>query len=118
MKRGIQGVTRREQPKLPITMSVAWYTLLESLRDSQKYNLYFRAISWELNRNRNKGRFIFSVVIVKHPVWPERILAILLLMNPGSDRIGKRGKPPARKRHSHGCCEGLRCKQNKTLSER
>jgi hypothetical protein len=48
MKRGIQGVTWREQPKLPITMSVASATVLESLRNSQKYNLYFREISWEL----------------------------------------------------------------------
>jgi hypothetical protein len=38
MKRGIQGVTWREQPKLPITMSVASTTVLESLRNSQKYN--------------------------------------------------------------------------------
>ena len=45
MKRGIQGVTRREQPKLLITMSVAIPTVLESFRNSQKYNLYFREIS-------------------------------------------------------------------------
>jgi hypothetical protein len=50
MKRGIQGVTRREQPKLPITMSVASAIVLESLRNSQKYNLHFREISWGLIR--------------------------------------------------------------------
>ena len=48
MKREIQGVTLREQPKPPITMSVASATVLESLRNSQKYNLYFRGISWGL----------------------------------------------------------------------
>jgi hypothetical protein len=59
MKRGIQGVTRREQPKPPITMSVANVTVLESLRNSQKYNLYFNAISWGLVGTEKKGRFIF-----------------------------------------------------------
>jgi hypothetical protein len=38
MERGIQGVTRREQPKLPITKSVAEDTIWEHLRFSQKYN--------------------------------------------------------------------------------
>jgi hypothetical protein len=35
MKRGIQGVTRREQPKPPITKSVAGNTIWEYLRFSQ-----------------------------------------------------------------------------------
>ena len=70
MKRGIQGVTRREQPKLPITMSVASAIVLEPLRNSQKYNIYFREISWgPLYWNRKVCRFNFSVVIAKRPVW-------------------------------------------------
>jgi len=48
MKRGVQGVTRREQPKLPITKSVARDTIWGYLRFIQKYNLYFSEILWGL----------------------------------------------------------------------
>jgi hypothetical protein len=37
MKRGIQGVTRRKQPKPPITESVAGHIIKEYLRFFQKY---------------------------------------------------------------------------------
>jgi hypothetical protein len=48
MKRGIQGITQRKQPKLPITKSVARDTIWEYLRFIQKYNLYFSEIIWGL----------------------------------------------------------------------
>ena len=48
MERGIQGVTRREQPKLPITKSVARCTIWEFLQYSQKYNYYFSETSLKL----------------------------------------------------------------------
>jgi hypothetical protein len=48
MKRGIQGVPRRQQPKQPITKSVARNTIWEYLRFIQKYNLYFSEIIWGL----------------------------------------------------------------------
>jgi hypothetical protein len=48
MKRGIQGITLRKQPKLPITKSVARDTIWEYLRFIQKYNLYFSEIIWRL----------------------------------------------------------------------
>jgi hypothetical protein len=56
MKRGIQGVARREQPKLPITKSVAGDTIGEFLRDSQKYNLSLSEISRELMSESRKNR--------------------------------------------------------------
>jgi hypothetical protein len=52
MKRGIQEVTRSEQPKPPITKSVAEGTIGEYLRIYQKYNLYFREISRGLWRKQ------------------------------------------------------------------
>jgi hypothetical protein len=44
MKRGIQGIAHRKQPKPPITKSVAADTIWEFLRFIQKYNLYFSEI--------------------------------------------------------------------------
>lgn len=46
MKRGIQGIPRGQQPKQPITKSVARDTIWEYLGFIHKYNLFFSAIIW------------------------------------------------------------------------
>jgi len=48
MKRGIQGVPRGQQPKQPITKSVARDTIWEYLRFIHKYNLFLGEIIWGL----------------------------------------------------------------------
>ena len=49
------GVTRRRQPKLPITKSVAAHCIREFLRFVKKYNLYFSEINRECSRPGKKA---------------------------------------------------------------
>jgi hypothetical protein len=49
MKRGIQGVSQRKQPKQPITISVAGDTIGQLLHKSQRYILFLSKIYGELS---------------------------------------------------------------------
>jgi hypothetical protein len=49
MKRGIQGVSQRKQPKQPITISVAADTIGQLLHKSQRYILFLSKIYGELS---------------------------------------------------------------------
>jgi len=116
MKRGIHGVTRRRQPKLPITKSVAAYCIRESLRFVKNYNLYFSEINRECSRrqpNRSHGCCPIQGGSPLPPPGPwtsrARNWTWCLHLDPSGPACPARCMSPERSQHPHACpcCPGL-----------
>ena len=111
------GVTRRRQPKLPITKSVAAHSLRESLRFIKNYNLYFSEINRECSRrqpNRSHGCCPIQGGSPLPPPgpWTSKSLSDwtwCLHLDPSEPACPARCMSPERSQHPHAfpCCPGL-----------
>ena len=111
------GVTRRRQPKLPITKSVAAYCIRESLRFVKNYNLYFSEINRECSRRQRNRSHGCCPIQGGSPLpppgpWTSRSLSDwtwCLHLDPSGPACPARCMSPERSQHPHAfpCCPGL-----------